>query len=352
MIRITFFSLLTAFAAALPAQGNKQLSIRVDEKAELLLTVQYLSDYFLISEAELDYKKELEVAFSAYREHPAVELFKSMSQSYFAFDKPIEFICHYSFPELEVAVPFEENHLIYWKYRDTLGLFIHELKDFYERSSFHSFFEGQKPFYDSVVADVRTKLSNTDYIRLFEAYYRSSQASYNVIISPLLHSGGFGPRLKRPDGSNDLFAFIGPSADSGAFPQFNTQYLAFDLILHEFSHSFCNPVINTYYEQLEQFECLYDPIAEAMEKQGYGNWKTCLYEHLVRASVVRLVHRAFGEKYAQALRQWEVEEGSFVHLDGILAVLEDYEGNEGVAFNSIGPGLVAYFEGQVGTVCK
>lgn len=352
MIRITLFPLILAFAAALPAQGHNPLSIRVDEKAELLLTVQYLSDYFLVTEAELDYKKELEEAFGAYREHPAVNLFKSMSQRYFAFDKPIEFICHYSFPELEVVVPFEEDHIIYWNYRDTLDLFARELKDFYEASSFHAFFEANQPFYDSVAADVRTKLSGTDYVGHLEGYYRAGQASYNVIVSPLLHSGGFGPRTRRQDGSHDLYAFIGPSAKSGAFPQFNTNYLAFDLILHEFSHSFCNPVVNAHYAELEQFECLYEPIAEAMQKQGYGNWKTCLYEHLVRASVVRLVHHAFGQKYAEALRKVEVEEGSFAYLDGILAVLEAYEGREGAAFDSIAPGLLVYFEEQAGAVCE
>lgn len=352
MIRIALFSLLMAFAAILPAQSRKPLSIRVDEKAELLLTVQYLSDYFLITKADLDYKKDLEEAFGAYREHPAVALFQSMSQSYFAFDKPIEFICHYSFPELEVAVPFEENHLIYGKHQDTLDLFIRELKDFYRASSFHSFFEAQQPFYDSIAADVRSKLSGKDYVGILEAYYRAGQASYNVIVSPLLHEGGFGPRLKRADGSHDLYAFIGPAGNSGAFPQFNANYLALDLILHEFSHSFCNPLINDHYEQLGQFECLYEPIAEAMQKQGYGNWKTCLYEHLVRAAVVRMVHHTFGKEYGEALRKWEVEEGSFAHLDGILAVLEAYEGREGAAFDSIVPGLVDYFEGQAGAVCE
>lgn len=352
MLKTALFSLLMAFAATLPAQGQKNLSIRVDEKAELLLTVQYLSGYFLITEAELDYKKVLEAAFGAYRQHPAVELFKSMSQSYFAFDKPIEFICHYSFPDLEVAVPFEEEHLIYWKNQDTLDLFVRQLKDFYETSSFHSFFEAQQPFYDTVLADVRSKLGDTEYVGLFERYYRASQASYNVIVSPLLHSGGFGPRTRRADGSYDLYAFIGPAADSGPFPQFDANYLALDLILHEFSHSFCNPVVNEHYEQLEQFECLYEPIAEAMQKQGYGNWKTCLYEHLVRAAVVRLVHHAFGPKYAEALRQWEIEEGSFVHLDGILAVLEEYEKKEGAAFEDIAPGLAVYFKGQVEKLCE
>ena len=59
------------------------------------------------------------------------------------------------------------------------------------------------------------------------------------------------------------------------------------VIIHEFGHSFVNPVVDSIPPvDISKTERLFEPIKSAMEKQGYNTWKTCLYEHFVRAGEV------------------------------------------------------------------
>jgi hypothetical protein len=139
----------------------------------------------------------------------------------------------------------------------------------------------------------------------------------------LLHNGGYGTRVYSKDGT-DTYAYVGPSGLDNDYPVYNPEYIIKELILHEFSHSFCNPVIDRQYTRLEKFSYLSDTIKTKMSKHGYATWKTVLYEHLVRACVVRLIEKIFDKETAKKNDEEQISDG-FIYLPHFLKMLDEFE---------------------------
>jgi len=180
-----------------------------------------------------------------------------------------------------------------------------------------------------------------------EEYYGEEQQSYNIILTPLLHDGGFATRTYTNKKAN-LFAIIGPSQNSMETPYFDPDKLLQNYVIHEFSHSFTNPLIDEFYYELEKDSCLLDPIKEAMNKQAYSKWKSCLYEHLVRANEIMLTEQILGSEIANELYKDNYKNRSFIYLKGLIPLLKKYKSNRTVYKNlkSIMPEVVNYFHAE------
>jgi hypothetical protein len=93
---------------------------------------------------------------------------------------------------------------------------------------------------------------------------------------------------------------------------------------HEFSHSFVNPATERFGEQVGEFESLFEPIRDEMELQAYGEWETCVNEHIVRAVTSRLTSRELGEDQGAAALMNEKRLG-FYYVEALSERLERYE---------------------------
>lgn len=83
----------------------------------------------------------------------------------------------------------------------------------------------------------------------------------------------------------------------------NSQKLR-ELTIHEFGHSFVNPVVDALPDSLfEQSASLFEPIRAAINEQGYNTWHVCVIEHFVRAVELVLSERYDTPEAYQSLRQ-------------------------------------------------
>ncbi len=323
--------LLFVFIFQIGLGQNSKLDIRVDEKMELLTTVQYLSDYFLLTKANIKYKKEIDSYFKEYKQHPVIKLNKIIQNDYFNGSCAPWYLYQFNFPQFKPISKFtsEENQIEdYEKHKDTLDLYIKELKDFYKKSKFNKFFKNHKSFYDSISSPVKKHINQYDIISILENHYGEQKKKYHLILSPLMHDGGFGAETNTKNGQ-EIYAFIGPNYNSEIIPVFNIKDILQQYVIHEFSHSFCNPIIIKNIDVLKQFQCLENTIVKQMKEQGYGDdWQTCLYEHLVRANEIVLTNRILGKEEADKLYDEYYNKRSWIYLKGLVPIIEnDYQTN-------------------------
>lgn len=329
------------------------LNITVDPRIELLAVVQFLSGYGertgLITRYDFPYKADVSEYFSTYKNHPAVKLFEEMSISGFSFDAPPQAVLHLSNPpELALQVPFTRYLKRRARGEEKLEKFIQELRDFAQKTNFTSFFEAHKGTYSKLVSDTYSKMQGVDFIRTLENYYGMKQKSYNIILAPLFHPGGFGPRID-PEGSSgpvlnfikslqylifnrwsgksyEVYNICGPISVENGIPSFGTQEGFRQLAWHEFGHSFVNPLSESLKNRIKisEYSSLFTPIREKMEKEGYSNWETCVNEHIVRAVTARLTFIHFGKQAGEdELR--DQKSRRFVYIEPLCKKLEEYE---------------------------
>ena len=170
------------------------------------------------------------------------------------------------------------------------------------------------------------------------------QARFTVALG--LVNGGccYGPHCRTGDGKEELFCILGVwQTDKEGMPEFTRDMLK--TVVHEFCHSYANPVIDRHEAELKAAgEKMFPHVAAAMRRQAYDNWKTMFYESLVRASTLRYVRQYDGAMAAWLATQEEKARG-FPWIEDLSALLGEYEAHRDryPTLESFSPRLVAFF---------
>lgn len=174
-----------------------------------------------------------------------------------------------------------------------------------------------------MVSGVRDSFSRKDIIQVIENYFGIKEsAEYAVVLSPLLHSGGF--TIEVAD-RHELYALVGPGGLKDSFPEFDKVFLEQDLVIHEFSHNYANPVVEQFMDETKKFEKdLFPAVREKVEQEGYATWEGFMFELIVRATTIRIVENMYGTEAATELTNYEISVG-FEYVIEIVDELKIYE---------------------------
>ncbi len=325
---VSLLIIVVLSGSVLASTSEHQLQVKVDPRIELLSVVQLLSGYMRINSLDLEYKDEILDYFQAYQNHQAVKIFKGLANAGFSYDAPPTAMLYLSQPpELEYKVPFTD----YLKQRAggerKLRQFVDSLRDFAVESNFIAFYNQHQAFYEQLVEGVKDKIEDEDYVADLEGYYRSSQEGYYIILAPLFHAGGYGPRVEIQENRYNIYNICGPSNEEEQKPIFGSEWNLCYLVWHEFSHSFINPLTEQYSHEVGQYSSLLAPIAEKMKSQAYPNWSTVVNEHIVRAVTARLTYLKYGKTAGDTVLRNEKNRG-FVYIEDLTKALEEYENSQ------------------------
>ena len=324
--------ILTLFYSQLIFCQKAKLNITIDDRIETLYSIAYFDNYSLVNEHANIYKSTLDKKMASLKNHRAVALFDSISKNYnFSYYRPVEWILQYSdFPEFKkVKSKSDVNDATITKGQEVLlEEFKKELTKFNQDSLFQRYLKGNRSINEKVIKKVlesTTILHLPDYL---EEYYGTKLSSYNLILSPLLHSGGFNSEIINQKGETEVYAIIGPNGEIDFYPHFDTDYLETDMILHEFGHSFVNPLMEKYEKEVENLRIKYynDGLQKNGEEQGYSQWKYVFNEILLRAIVINITRAKFGHQKADKLLEFEKSIG-FDLVEKIAEKLKIYEEN-------------------------
>lgn len=326
---------------------NSALKITVDPRTELLAVIQHFTSWAdkRHTKLDFDYLESIDSYFKAYSNHPAVVKSEVLTNSGFSFDAPAAFVLYHSNPpEFEQTVPYTD-YLIYRSGGESnLVDFANKIRDFAVESNFMEFYNEYKNLYEDITTNIVNTINDRDYIEIIENYYGESKRSYNIIPTALFHAGGYGPEVITDEGT-DIYNICGPVGVDGDKPYFGGKDYFVFILLHEFSHSFVNPLTNENLTEINECYKLFEPIRTKMEQQNYGNWSTCVNEHLVRANVARFFLHLEGESRKNAILNSEYKMG-FIYIKYIDELLDEYEDNRETytTYKSFYPRIIELFK--------
>lgn len=340
----TFFLIL--FLASLKSIGQKsELNITIDERIETIYAIAFLDNYFLVSNHDNLYKSKLNNKYKSLKNHKAIALFDTLSKKHdFNFNNVTDWVLQFGdFPELnklrKVINPnsFDESKGDY-----LIKKFKKEFISFNQDSLFQAYLIEVKKLNEKVINQVKQYKSIQHLPDYLEKYYGSELGSYNLILSPLVHSGGFNSKFIA-DGKIEVYAIIGPNGEIEHIPYFEKEYLEMDMILHEFSHSFVNPLTEKFQNKIDSIKEKYytERLKKDGKSQAYGEWKYLFNELVIRAITIRIANEYFGTEKAKELLNYEKSIG-FSLVENIVETLKEYENNRGKypKFNEFYPILI------------
>ncbi|MCX6174642.1 MAG: DUF4932 domain-containing protein [Ignavibacteriales bacterium] len=322
------------------------LNLKVDPRMELLAVVQHFTTWASQRHTKFDigYKHDIDNYFSNFSNHPAIQKSQALTNSNFTYDAPVAFVLYHSNPpEFTQITPYSDYLITRAGGESVLKDFADKLRAFAKDTDFMKFYNSKQKFYNHIQNDMIKTIGDTNYTKLLEDYYGEKKHSYNILPAPLFHTGGYGPQVENAEGL-DVYNVAGPMAYANGSLSFgNKDYLLY-ILLHEFSHSFVNPVTTKYSAQINNSKALYEPIKTQMQAQAYSQWETCVNEHLVRTVVARLALKLRGEIYKNMVISQEMSSG-FIYIQKLDTLMVEYE-NDRVKypnFESFYPRIINLF---------
>lgn len=326
-----------------------ELSAKVDERIELLSIVfrlagnnEYNSDIYE------KYTTTIEEHFLPFYDHPVVQLAQEVAANhYVGYDAVMAMAVHLEQPPvLQPIQPFSnglpENR---WT-QEKAHRFVEELQAFYQDADCESFFRSQQDRYIAVEERFKHLLSKVD-LPWFAIYYgKAPDARFQIRLGLANGGGNYGPKVVAPDGKEDLYAIIGTrEIDSTGLPVYKEDDVL-PIIIHEFNHSFANPLIYKNEAQLESAgQVIFKPVAEQMKAMAYPSWETMMIEALVRVIVIRYFDQHNASKLELEAMIDEEKAKGFFWMDQLNSLLKDYEENRDVYPNldSFMPRIIEFY---------
>ncbi len=318
--------------------------IRVDPRLELFSAIGLLADYDLMTATDTPYRRAMAARFQTWRRHAAVQKFADARRRGFSFDAPVSTMaCLSDPPDLRLQANPSDCGSIRFGGDAALRAWVDDLRDFSRISDFPAFFSDNAGLYAQLEEGVRASVEG-DVPQEMERYFGKAQASYAVMLNPLL-TGNYGLRVPAGDGRFRTMISIAATGQSNGVARFQTGLSLRALMWHEFGHSYINPVIEPRAARLRPSESLFPPIRERMERSAYGNWQVTVIEHVVRAAVARLMAANVSESAAakEILRQRGL---GFAYVGEIAERLKEFESyrESGAPFDGFAERLLAVLD--------
>jgi hypothetical protein len=336
-----------------PWLAAKDVLVRVDPRIELVGIVFRLAGNpeYRMGLAESPYSRAVDRHFVRHGDHAAVGLAHELRASHgIRFDATASLAVHLrDAVTCELRTPLEpwpERLDRRWT-KDSLTRFTAALRDFSEATDFLGFFEAQLPFHRATEARMRERIAasfDRDWLEKF--FGGGGDATFLLHPAVLQGSHNYGVGVRFEDGREEISPLIGCwKYDDEGLPLFDDTVMP--TIVHEFCHSFCNPIVDRHYASLAPSEAAIFPhVEERMRRQAYPTWRIVLGESLVRASVVRYVSAKQGSAAAKAQADDDARKG-FLWIHDLVERYAAYEADREryATLEDFTPEMVAFFAG-------
>lgn len=317
--------------AETPSVVHARLDARVDPRIELLSIIFRLAGNPEYNEASAvsPYSAKVDAYFKPYADHAVVKTARKLrSKRGISYDAVTTMAVHITDTiQLKERAPFDdpESRLrARWRVPDARK-FLRQARAFVEESNFNVFLAAERYLFDEAGKRMTAVLSRRDYVGWLERYFGPDpNIRVSVIVSMLDGPHARGVSVLHPDGVLDVFAVMGMSRfDDAGLPVVRDAMAS--TLIHEFSHSYVNPIVDKHADQLRPAaERIFVHAEQAMNDQAYGNWRTMMCESLVRACEVRYALETDGPDAANRRAQYNVRRG-FLWTGELAELLGDYE---------------------------
>jgi uncharacterized protein DUF4932 len=303
------------------------LKAKVDERVELLSIVFRLAGSPEYSMSPLDgYTRDIDSYFGPFKKHPAVILAKKLSQHGVGYDAVMTMAVHLSPPpSLQPLVPFS-NQVPGKRWGEfNAKEFARLLRDFYTDTHFEKFTTSHRAMYDMAEKRFADTLRSVDLGWFARFYGESSINQFHVLLGMNNGGGNYGVKVRFPDARQEAFAIIGCwTKDEAGNPDYPSSADYLPTVIHEFNHSFVNPLVERNWAKFKSAEKVFAPVEVSMRSQAYGNAQDMIDESLVRAAVI-IYSKTRSDSHSLELSIRKEEANGFVWMKELCLLLEQYQ---------------------------
>ena len=316
------------------------ISIEVDPRIELLSGV-LLNSSWTRGRANRNgqassYTLELKALLGPERASGAIRNADALGKIGFDYDAPPALVLSTT-DGLAMCAP-EGGYSAYLRKRGlgsaNLGNLLASLRTAAAASSFDSFWDSHRSYYDSLLDRASAGLEADRAVEWLLSYYGAKgQYRFHYVLAPALFpGGGYGTTIDREEDGTRVRHVYQVVRDAENVDAASLNALA----LHEFGHSFVNPAIgdNVPAEARRGLEEIFAPVRQQMREQAYPNVEVFLNELVLRACTIRgqVLLGFLDEAGADAALAME-EVNGFYPIRAVYSLLADYETGR-----SAGPG--------------
>jgi hypothetical protein len=325
------------------------IDVNVDPRVELISIIFRLAGNREYNMCQISsYNSDIEEHFGPYKDHPAIKLARELKQRRgVSYDAPMSLAVHLTDADtLGEKVAFDspdEQIDARWKL-DELREFIEKARRFVKDADFNGFISAHEDLYAQTVARAKQMLKREAHLEWFDDFFGARPgATFKVIIGMVNGPSNYGARTKLGD-DEDLYCILGVwNCDLQGIPRFPRGMVS--TVVHEFSHSYVNPVVYAHMSELEEAGTqMYETVKNTMKQMAYGNWTTMMHESVVRASGVRYTLSTRGKLAANMQIIGQVNRG-FLWTRELSELLGEYEANRDQypTLESFFPRIIAFF---------
>ena len=284
---------------------------KVYESVELMtLLFRLAGGHWVFSNEFTEYQQSLMPAFEEFANHPAVEFARYITASRgIGFDAVMWFALYMEETDDGFAL---KDGAQFW-YMDgrwtpeIANEFIPLINDFYAVSGFGEFFESHISYFEEHTRRMMDELWS---VINFDWFYQFGFGpdQLRITLYPSGSQGGFGPDMQ-----GNSYAVLPVTANYG-------DWLSF--AIHEFAHSFANPIAEAWYEENEEFRRFSNESVDLVRMPFYGSGITMAREYVTRAYTILYMVENHG---ADLLLQLTAEIASgFYNIETVYSMITDH----------------------------
>lgn len=281
------------------SSGTDGIELVFDENIDLMATVWRLAGAPEYESSDWEaYDACINDYFKSYAEHPAVLLAKEYRARGVAYDAVVSYGAYLEI-DSEGKIGFDTGIVNNVDDRWTSGMqtrMLESLQSFYDDTHFHEWYLTTEKFRNKAMTEF-TRLSRSIDTGWFTSFFSASESpEFRITVAPIIGCNNYGLSAVTGDGRTILTPVMGS--------------LSFDILIHEFCHPYCNPVIDRIYGRISLNARRFFKMEKTiLGIQAYPSAKTMMYETLVRASVIRYLAEHDAEADVPALVMEQVRNG-------------------------------------------
>jgi hypothetical protein len=319
-------TILTILFALLTISATAQIKSEASETVELMGILSRTAGFQEFSnDLAGQYSKDTEAWFAQYREHPTVTYYKELrAKNGIAYDRVTNMAVHLEIEKGKVKLVGNRSELTGgWQDID-LDDFVKRLNKFYADTRFHEFFEQHQTFYNDFLQAYDKNIIAIKpewYGRFYNGTEPTEQ--FRIIIGFTYGTTNNGASRQLPGQPRELFAVCGYCMN----PQTGRPNFDSSLPLHEFNHSFVNPLLEKTENEKDMQEVgqrLFQRSQSAMKQQAYNDWHIVINESLVRAAVIVYFYENGFNQFVSSMLNVETMQNGFPWMLDVVSALRYY----------------------------
>ena len=271
-------------------ETRNPIRVEVSETVELMAILSRTAEF---REYCMDlggkYTEETEEWFSPFKNHPVIAYYQELRANYgISYDAVMSMAINLAIEGNEVKILTNKSGLERRWQNVEIDTFLIKLNQFYTDTRFHDFYVQHQAFYESVLRTYEQNVMQYFHQDWYQQFYGTEPTEqFRVVIGFTNGGGNYGPSRQLPGLHKEVFAICGYHVDKQTGKAFENGMDYASTLIHEFNHSFVNPLFGANANQLEPIgEKLLKLSYRGMNSQAYRNASTVINESIVRAAVI------------------------------------------------------------------